>query len=306
MLPTTLAVSTSWNAGRHGSPGPLLDEVCNLGIRRVELASITATQLVGLEEALAARGMAVQSIHNPCPWPVDGAGRRVHWAVPDMLASPDEDVRHWSVAQAKGTIDLAQRLGARAIVLHLGHVDTSLAQPELYTLLRAGRRDEFLQARERALAERRRLGPPYMRGALASIRELGEWAARAGVSLGVETRNYYDHIPSLEEFAEVFSGTVGLPVSYWHDVGHADTQGLLGLAASEEFLRRYGDRLLGTHLHDAIGPRDHLAPGLGEIDLARIVPLLRPGALHTIEVNESATAEGLRGAIDLLRGLGLG
>ncbi len=301
----TLAISTCWNAHRHGAPGPLLDEIRQFGIRRVELASITATQLVGLEEALAQRDMVVQSIHNPCPWPLDGLGQRVHWAVPDMLASPSEDVRLQCVAQAQATIDHARRLGARAVVVHLGHIDTTLPQPELYPLLRGGRRDEFLAHRERALAERRALAPPYLRSALASIRELGECALRAGVALGVETRPYYDHVPSLAEFDAVFEAAAGLPVYYWHDVGHAATLGLLGLAAPEEFLQRYGGRLLGVHLHDAIRERDHLPPGQGEIDFAALADALPPGALRTVEIGESAAPAAIRAGISLLAGLGL-
>lgn len=302
----TLAMSTAWNARRHAAPGPMLDEIRALGLQRVELSSVVATQLAGLEEALAARDMVVQSIHNPCPWPVDAQGARVHWSLPDMLASPQERVRRHAVGQARCTIDLALRLGARAVVVHLGHVDVEVPQTELYELLRTGRRQELLALRERAMAGRRAVEAPYLRSALASIRELGEHAARAGIALGVETRNYYDHIPLLDEFEQVFTATAGLPVYYWHDSGHADTQGLLGLAAPEEFLRRFGGRLLGTHLHDTIGEHDHLAPGQGQMDFAALAALLPPDALHTLEINRAASADAVRESILLLTGLGLG
>ncbi len=307
MPPTslTLAMSTSWNADRHLSAGPMLDEILAFGIRRVELANVTAPVLGGLAEALATRGMAVQSIHNPCPWPVDSSGKRAHWTVPDALASPGESERSWALGMARGTIELAARLGARAVIVHLGRIDLPVSQDQLMGLVRAGRADELAALRERALADRRRAAGPYVQRAIASARELGECAAGAGIALGVEVRDGYHEIPSLQELGLVFDATAGLPVCYWHDTGHVEKQRLLGLGGQEEFLARYGDRLLGVHLHDAVLGRDHLAPGCGQIDLVALARLLPAGALRTLELHAAVTPDEVRRGIEVLAGLGL-
>ncbi|MDI7278209.1 MAG: hypothetical protein QME94_19705, partial [Anaerolineae bacterium] len=179
-----LALSTSWNIRRHERVGPALAEMRDLGLNLVELNSVLPAMLPGLREELARLGMAVQSLHDPCPWPVDAAGERIGWGAVPELSAPQGEERLSALAQARRTIDLARHLGARAVIVHLGHVDTSVPQPELFALLLSGKRDEYGRLRARALAERQARKGPYLQSALACIRELGEWAGEAGVSLG--------------------------------------------------------------------------------------------------------------------------
>ena len=287
-----LALSTSWNVRRHERLAPALIEIRKLGFHLVELNSVLPAMVPGLHEELARLGMAVQSLHDPCPWPVDAAGERIGWGAVPELSAPRSEERLSALAQARRTIELARHLGARAVIVHLGQVETSVTQPELLALLRSGRRDEYLRLRARALAEREARREPYLQSALACIRELGEWAGEAGVSLGVEIRL-------------VFAACEGLPVYYWHDTGHAYRQELLGLATADAYLQRFNGRLLGAHLHDARPDRDHLAPGLGELDLTDIGAHLPAGALRTLELSDSATAEQIRTAVVRLRQLGL-
>ncbi len=298
-------MSTSWNVHRNGSLGAVLQAISDLGFQRVELNSLTPAMAHELEPELARQEMAVQSVHNPCPWPVDGDGAPLDWALVDCLSAPDDEQRRRALAWARETVELAGAVGARAVIVHLGGVPTTVPQRELFQLLAAGRQEELAARLAQALAERQARHTPYLRNALASIRELGECAARAGVALGVESRDGYMEIPSLAEFEKVFAVTEGLPVLYWHDVGHVEKQTLLGLAAPGEYLRRLGPRLLGVHLHDAILDRDHFAPGQGQIDLAAAARLLPDGALRTLELSDVPTVEEVERGVQLLRGLGL-
>jgi sugar phosphate isomerase/epimerase len=297
---TNLAMSTSWNVRRHSQIGPVLAELRELGFSQIELNSLPPAMAAGLPDELARTGLIVQSLHDPIPWPVDSSGQRLGWSGLAELSAPIEEERQSAVAQAQGTIDLAARLGARAVILHLGHVDTSVPQPKLFALLRGGAQEEFLRLRDRGLAEREARRGPSLQSALRSVRELGEYAARAGISLGIEVRDGYHEIPSLDEFVLVFAACHGLPVYYWHDTGHAYRQEVLGIATAEAYLRRFGTRLLGAHLHDARPERDHLAPGLGNLDLAAIAARLPAGALRTLELNDAATAEQIRAGVELL------
>lgn len=300
-----LAMSTSWCIRRSPLLGPALDAIQDLGFRYVELNNLTPPMVAELADQVAHRGMAIQSIHNPCPWPADGAGEPVAWSRTPELSSPEASERARAVAVCKGTIDLAQATGSRAVIVHLGHVPDAVPQRQLFELLRSGQAAEFAALRERAVADREERKLPYLQAALAGIRELGEYAAGRGVSLGVETRDGYNEIPSLDEFEEVLAAAEGLPVYYWHDVGHAHKQHRLGLAGQEEYLRRYGGRLLGVHLHDALLERDHLAPGLGEVDLAAVAGMLPRAALRTLELGSPETVADVRAAMEILKGLGL-
>jgi sugar phosphate isomerase/epimerase len=301
----SLAMSTSWRARRHRHLAPVFDAIQALGFTRVELNSLTPGMVAELPSELARTGLVVPSIHHPCPWPVDGAGRYLDSVALPELSSPDPDARSAAVAAALGTMRLAQAVGACAVILHLGWVKVSIAQPDLFALLREGRHAEYEELRRRALAERGARKSPHLQAALTSIRELGGQAARLGVDLGVETRDGYHEVPDLDEFEEVFATTAGLPVRYWHDVGHAEKQGHLGLGGQEAFLHRYGGRLLGVHLHDAILDHDHYAPGKGEIDLGAVAELLPAGVLRTLELAERESVADVEAGVGILRRLGL-
>jgi len=303
--PLTLALSTCWNARRHRTAGTLLDELAALGARQVELAYCTPNLLPTMAEALALRGMAVASIHNACPWPLDPAGERMHWSVPDGLASADEERRSWALALARESIAWAERLGAGVVILHMGQIETTVGQGELFDLLRLGKRSEFEGLRARALAERAARAPAHVARAIAAACELGEEAARRGVALGLEVRDCYDEIPNLDEMLQMLEATAGLPIGYWHDVGHAEKQHLLGLAGPHEYLQRFADRLLGVHLHDGLYERDHMAPGFGRIDLQAMARLLPVGVRRTLELDERVSTDEAVAGLAYLRSLGL-
>lgn len=93
-------------------------------------------------------------------------------------------------------------------------------------------------------------------------------------------------------------------VGYWHDVGHAHTQEVLGLATPTQYLERYGDYLTGFHLHDARSTRDHLPPGEGEVEFASLRSYARPEHLRVFEVFSVQPEERLGQSLRYLEGLG--
>lgn len=300
-----LALSTSWNARGGEGIGSILDAIVGLGFRRVEISYLSSSHLPDLVDALGKRGLVVPSLHNSLPSRVDVPLAGLPPGHHDTLSEPDEGSRRDGVAWARWTIDWAARLGARAVVVHLGRVHGCPSQPELFDLLRQSRLAALADARSRALSERASRRGPHLAAALRSVREIGEYAATRGVAIGVETRDGYAEIPSLDELDDVFAATAGLPVYYWHDVGHAEKLRLLGIAPRDAYLNRHGSRLLGVHLHDSVLDRDHFAPGRGETDLAALAPLLAPTALRTLELNGANTAEEVRAGAALLARLGL-
>lgn len=288
-----IGLSTSWNGPGH-SPDQLIDEARGLGFRRLEAyAHFTSDALQALAQRAA---IEIASLHAPCPVPSPGLG--------DWLASTSDAERARAVDAHKRTIDAAVALGARAIVIHLGNTGVATRQPALFaTIAQHGRESpEHLALRDRAWQERQAARGPHLSAALESIRALGEHAAGSGVRLGVEVRDGYHEIPSLDEIAEVLGACDGLPVGYWHDAGHGAKQEYLGFARHEAFLERYGDRLVGMHIHDTRSGRDHLAPGRGDTDFAMLARYLAtaPAAMRTLELHRVVTPREISDALELL------
>lgn len=298
-----IGLSTAWN-GPGSSPEHLLDQHQSLGFRRIEAyAHFTPDALQALNASATRRGMHIASLHGPCPVPVSNAGYPA--PVGDWLASINASERTRSVDAHKRTIDAAATLGAKAIVVHLGNSGAISRQPALFdTVARYGRfSTEHITLRDSAWAEREATRGPHLDAALTSIRELGEYASGTDVRLGVECRDGYHEIPSLEEFADVFAATHGLPVGYWHDAGHGAKLEYLGFLSHEELLQRYGDRIVGMHVHDTRDGRDHLAPGMGTTDFAMLAKYFRPDTIRTLELNRIVQPADISRALDILEPL---
>jgi sugar phosphate isomerase/epimerase len=300
-----IGLSTSWN-GPGASPDRLIDEHRGLGFRRLEAyAHFTPDGLHKLIATAQQRDVEVGSLHGPCPVPTGPGGFPA--ALGDWLASTDSNDRTRSVDAHKGTIDAAAACGARAIVVHLGNSGVNSRQRAIFDVIaRDGRlSDAHLRARDEAWQEREARKGPHLDAAIASIRALGEHARGTGVRLGLECRDGYNEIPSLDEFELVLKECDGLPVGYWHDAGHGAKLEYLGFIEHEELLRRYGPRIVGMHIHDTHAGRDHQAPGQGDTDFAMLARYLQPDTVRTLELARSVTATEITHALDVLEPLGV-
>jgi len=298
-----IGLSTAWN-GPGSNPERLLEQHLSLGFRRVEAyAHFTQDGLRALASAAAKRDMHIASLHGPCPVPTGPNGYPA--PIGDWLASTNPSERTRSVDALRGTIDAAVEVGAKAIVVHLGNSGAASRQNAIYdTIARHGRlSDEHLRLRDTAWLEREAAKGPHLDAALESMRALGTHALETGVRLGVECRDNYSEIPSLDEFADVLAACDGLPVGYWHDAGHGAKLDYLGFLAHEEFLKRYATQIVGMHIHDTRAGRDHLAPGQGSTDFAMLAAYLRPDTIRTLELNRQVTVSEITHALDVLEPL---
>jgi len=94
-------------------------------------------------------------------------------------------------------------------------------------------------------------------------------------------------------------------VGYWHDVGHAEVNQRLGFTPHEEWLSRFGDRMIGIHLHDVLGIRDHRPPGKGDVNWNMVAEYVPQEALKVCEIAEWNEAEQIRGVVDFLQKQGI-
>lgn len=293
-----LGISTSlWTKDKKDLLG-LKGWLEELRLSAIELDfRVTAEQLEKIKPSLDSE-IKVISVHNFCPVP-DGV--RPEKASGDLfnLASLDWEERRLAIRYTIRTIELAHELEAEVVVLHLGFVVLEGLKAGFYRegVLEGEKRDEFLKEREKK-------APKHLDALFLALEPIAKRAEALGVVLGIENRNFPHEIPSMEEIGLVLEAFEGAPFAYWHDVGHAHVLECLGFLKQKELLERYKDHLIGIHLHDARGLKDHLPLGKGEVDLQVLRPFLTQ-TQKVLEVHPPVEKEELKEGLSYLRDTGL-
>lgn len=265
-----LAISTHWNTARHRAGEAMIDEILELGFRRVELGyDLTLDLVSGVRLRVADGSVSVGSVHNFCPVPVGAP-----YGHPELfhLASPDARARNRAVLHTANTIRFAAETGARHVVAHAGRVDTRTPTSRLIELAEAGRRYSpvYERARNRLLLQRDRKAPRCIDSLCDAIDQLIPTLDDSGVQLCFEILPSWEAIPSEAEMQEIGRRYAGAPLRYWHDLGHAQIRENLGLIGHLHWLKRLRPLLAGLHVHDVAPPaHDHLLPPHGALDFAR-------------------------------------
>lgn len=300
-----IGVSSVWRSKELTDSDRLLDELLALGFDGLELEYRVGPETLRGMEARLARETRVLSVHaffpNPGAGPGEGSGANAF-----LFSSPERGLRETAVRHGLETLRTAARLGAGAVVLHLGRVAVGDEVLATYRRLNADPGSPLPQLRAAAgavLAARVKLRAPHLEAVRRSLEPIAREAERLGVLVGLENRFHPHEIPDLEESALLLEQFEGSPLRPWHDVGHALNQARLGGPSLAEWLDELGARLAGAHLHDMRDGRDHLAPGTGEADFRTIMPRLPRGALRIVEVRPSVSREELLASRELLRSL---
>lgn len=302
-----IALSTAWRPRPRSSLGATLKAIRALGCKAVEIGvSGSKFRRKKALKALEKLGLEVRSVHNTCSARrVPGENERGDW-----LGSPDPDQRRQAVEVTRETIAHAEALGARVVVLHVGSppIEQRHEKRDLLIRLTAGgaeAEEEFGVTREEVLAERDELSPPWFEAACQSLDELLEDDSK--VKLGVECRVHYHEVPSLSEMERMLERFDHPRLGYWHDTGHAAMREAMGLADSLDWLRRFGSRTVGVHLHDVVRRErliDHFPPGLGFVDFEAVRELTPARAVPVMEVSGDFLAEEVAMGFDHLRSVG--
>jgi sugar phosphate isomerase/epimerase len=280
----------------------MLQEIADLGFQYVELShGIRITLVPGILQGLEEGLVRVSSTHNFCPLPPG-----VAQAAPNLFEPSATDAREhfqW-LRNTRRSLDFAAQVKARVLVCHLGSVRFFFFNPavalERYlrghpgTVPTEDKRYQTLLAK--ALAKMRGRMGKYWERTQSSVKEILDYAAQRGVSLGLENRERLTELPLDADFAGYMAGfPEGAPAGYWHDCGHACLKSRLGLLDQREHLEKNAGRLIGFHLHDVNAEgQDHQAIGSGMIDFKMVSEFWRPHHLLTIELGPRATTEDVR------------
>lgn len=295
----TVALSTSWMSGRFVRPADFFSAGARLGLHAFEITSLAGPAFY---DEVRPGDLVINSLHDPAP----GGLAPGEMSRSDIrLSARDEEKRALAVTAARRSVDVAARYGASAVVLHLGHsaADAALHHRLEHVIDQGGAvaGPEAVALRAQLASQRTRHHEEHMAALMRSLDELIPYAAARHIRLGVENRRHIPSMPDFDEMQFLLAHYTDDAIGYWHDVGHAETVARAGFTPHADWLRAFGQRLVGMHLHDVIGFVDHRAPGTGCIDWRGLGALLPAHGLRTIELDPAVTPSEVESGIAHLK-----
>ncbi len=285
-----VALSTMYMQHRTHSLSAFWELARDMGFDAIEASHIITEEHL---HTLPDESIPIRSVHAPAPRGSTPPG----WDAMRYISHPDPEKRHWAVQQVQRSIAWAADVGAQAVCVHLGVVEGLSREvwilEQRYLAGQLGS-PQYTHQRDWLLKTRAERAQTYFEAAQRSLDALAEQAAQYGIRLGIESRRFYSEIPTLEEAVRLLEGHDPAVVGFWYDSGHCQVTANLGLTPHEEWLETLGDRIVGVHFHDVVGLRDHLIPGMGEIDFMRIAAYIPKEAVITLEVDWYFEPEELR------------
>ncbi|MEP0765770.1 MAG: sugar phosphate isomerase/epimerase [Fimbriimonadia bacterium] len=281
-----VAISTALNARHRGSAREVFEELKALGYEQFEVNVHFSEEMVEETERMVRAGeIEIVSVHNYCPVP-PGIERTRSGGDLFHFSAEEAEVRGQALKWTLRSIETAARLGARFLVGHWGIVPVEDGKEVQHAALERLRRGEpgVPEMVREAVERRQAMARPYVERALDTFSQLLPTAREHGVRLGVECRNYFHEIPSLEEVGE-FLALDPAVIGYWHDIGHAEILEFLGVVPERSFAARWADRAIAVHVHDVKQGADHRPMGEGDIDFRAELSPFPASAPWVIEVH---------------------
>ena len=274
----------------------MLREIRRLGFEYAELSHNTRISLVpGIIEAVEAGEIKISSLHNFCPLPIG-----TDPAAPDTfkLSDPRAQYRALAVQHTKKTIELAARLKARAVVLHLGALEIKDYTHRLVQLAGRGLRGsaQFVRLCVEANRALHSKTAAVMQRVCEGLNELLKYAETFGVKLAAENRESLDLLPADNDLPSLFQQFPQL--GYWHDTGHGQIKENIGFIHNAYQLELLQQQLIGMHIHDVQFPaRDHRQPGTGTVDFGALRPAVPTNVIKVFEFSSTLTPDEVKAGI---------
>jgi sugar phosphate isomerase/epimerase len=293
------AFSTCWNSRRHSDGREMLREIRELGFEYAELShGITMGLVPGIIAAVEAGDIRISSLHNFCPLPL-GVTRPSPNLYQCSSGSSREVASCWK--HTLKTLEFAERVGARAVVLHLGSVEMRDYTGKLMALLEKGlqHKDKYQRLCMEAGEKREAKQDDFVKRSVEFLSRLAPESARRGITLGIENRQKLEEIPCDADLPAMLDQFDARTVAYWHDCGHAQIKEHLGFISHTVQLDALQSRLCGVHIHDVQFPAtDHRAPGSGTVDFAALKPFLPPDTIRVFELSPRLSTSEVRRGVE--------
>jgi sugar phosphate isomerase/epimerase len=248
-------VSTWWRRSKE-APADFLARAAALGFTGVAWhGGLDAALAAELEAACLRRGTPVCAVVAPCP---RGVGARAPY-----LATDDRSEREAAVAETVETLALAQRLGARHVIVALGALSVRAEWRELVTKFGHGEDTELRV--ERLRRQRRELSGRALDLCRFGLERILPRAADLGLRVAAVNRARWHEIPQGTELSQLVTEHAGSPLCAWIDPAAAHVRELLDFPA---YVPPPRELCAGAWLSDASGLRGGLPWGRGEVDPA--------------------------------------
>ena len=141
---------------------------------------------------------------------------------------------------------------------------------------------------------------------MKSLIEIAEYNNRLkGPALALENRYRYYDLPLPDELEQMLAIMGGNIFGFQYDIGHATALDALDLVDHQEWLTRFGSRIIGVHIHDVDELDDHQAPGMGKVDFRAIAPYLPENCVKTLEISPNASLEQIAAGLEVLKNAGI-
>lgn len=280
----------------------MLREIADLGFSHVELShGIRITLVPGILKAMGEGFIEVSSTHNFCPLPTG-----IVQAAPNLFepsATDPQEHDQW-LRQTKRSLDFAQQVGARVLVLHLGSVKFFWSSParkldayfEKHPRVDLSEDKRYLALRDGVMKKLQARKGVFWNQVKISLEEIRAYAAERGIALGCENREDTSELPLDGEFEELLAGMAQPHTAgYWHDTGHAHIKEQLALLNHRKHLEANAARLIGFHLHDvSASGKDHQPLGSGEIDFEMVSTFWKPHHMLTLEFGPRVSVDSVK------------
>ena len=282
----------------------MLREIREMGFEYAELShGIRISLLPGIFEAVEAGEIKISTLHNFCPLPMG-----VNHAAPNIFKFTSEDRRERENAwrHTLKTIETAERVQAKLVVLHMGCIEMKDYTDKLIDMVGEGQKEspKYEKLCTEVIEKREAKKERYVDLANEMLKRVAEEAARRGIMLGIENREALEEIPLESDFTFFFRDFPGGTVRYWHDTGHAQIKHNLGFIDHVMHLENMAENLAGFHIHDVQFPgRDHCPPGTGMIDFAALKPVVRPDHIKVFEMNPGLAPEEVQAGVKHLKAI---
>ena len=282
----------------------MLREIRELGFEYAELShGIRISLLPGIIDAVDAGEIRISTLHNFCPLPIG-----VNQANPNLFKFSSSNARERENAwrYSLKTIETAQRLKAKLVVLHLGSIDMKDYTDKLIEMVGAGLQQspKYERLCAEVMEKREQRKERHLQLAYEMLRRLASEAEARGIKLGIENREALEEIPLESDFTLFFKEFDQSSVCYWHDTGHAQIKENLGFIRHTMHLETMADWLAGFHIHDVQFPgRDHCPPGSGMIDFAALRPMVKSEHVKVFELNPGVSVEELQRGVAHLKSI---
>lgn len=282
----------------------MLAEIRALGFEFAELSHGIRISLVpGILAAVDAGEIKISTLHNFCPLPIG-----VNHAAPNLFkfSSPDARERENAYRYSMKTIEMAERVKAKLVVIHYGAVEMKDYTDKLLDMIEDGQRDspKYEKICAEVMEKREDKKEKAMQLANELLLRLADQAAVRGLLLGIENREALEELPFESDFTLFFKQLNHPNLRYWHDTGHAQIKENLGFIHHGMHLESMASHLAGFHIHDVQYPgRDHCPPGTGKIDFKALAPFVKPDHIKVLELAPGIPSEDVTTAFAHIKGL---